>query len=84
MPAAWRCSSVRRPCEVVAGWVMMVLVSPRLVAMLSTRVLSITWKALARAASGVVAAHVERHHRAALPRLLAHRELMLRMRGRPG
>ena len=33
MPAAWRCASVRRPCEVLAGWVMVVLVSPRLAVM---------------------------------------------------
>ena len=48
IPAAWRCSSVKRPCEVLAGWVMVVLVSPRLAVMLHTCVLSITWKARSR------------------------------------
>ena len=50
MPAAWRCASVSRPCEVLAGWVMVVLVSPRLAVIEHTRVLSITWNALRRAA----------------------------------
>ena len=48
-PAAWRCSSVKRPCEVLAGWVMVVFTSPKLAVMLHSNVLSITWKALARA-----------------------------------
>jgi hypothetical protein len=51
---------------VVAGCVMMVLVSPRLVAMLMTCVLSITWKALRRSVAGR-AAHVEGQHGAAQP-----------------
>ena len=52
MPAAWRCASVSRECEVLAGWVMVVLVSPRLAVIEHTRVLSITWNALRRARSG--------------------------------
>ena len=51
MPAAWRCSSVSRPCEVLAGWVIVVLVSPRLAVIEQTCGASITWKAFARAAS---------------------------------
>jgi hypothetical protein len=42
MPTAWRCSSLSLPCEVVAGCESRVLVSPRLVAMLMTRVRSMT------------------------------------------
>jgi hypothetical protein len=84
MPAAWRCSSVRRPCEVVAEWLMMVLVSPRLVAMLMTCALSITLKAFWRSVCGSAAAHVERQHGAAQPGLLAHRQRVLRMRLQAG
>src|SRR5680860_789706 len=39
MPANSRCSSVRRPCVVVAGCVMVLLVSPRLAVIESRRVL---------------------------------------------
>ena len=51
----------------MAGWVMMDLVSPRLVAMLSTRVLSMTWKAAARACFG----GARRAGRTTAPRRLA-------------
>jgi len=51
IPAAWRCTSVRRPCEVLAGWVMVVLVSPRLAVIEQIRVLSMTWNAFLRAAA---------------------------------
>ncbi|MNV83231.1 hypothetical protein D3C71_1770180 [compost metagenome] len=40
MPAASRSCGVRRPWEVVAGWAMVVLLSPRLVVMEITRVAS--------------------------------------------
>ena len=52
MPAAWRCASVSRPCEVLAGWVMVVLVSPRLAVIERISVESIRWKAFLRAAAG--------------------------------
>ena len=42
MPASWRCSCVRRPWVVVAGWVMVLLVSPRFAVMEMMRVESIT------------------------------------------
>ena len=42
MPAAIRCSSLSRPCDVLAGWVIVVLVSPRLAVIEQTRVLSMT------------------------------------------
>ncbi len=77
MPAAWRCvlgqASVRSGGR---GGVMMVFTSPRLVAMLTTSVLLMTWKALARAVSGSLRPSRRRTHAAARP-LLAHRQLML-------
>ena len=82
MPAARRCSSVRRPCDVLAGCVMVVFVSPRLAVIEQTSVASMTWKAFfARDRRTVVAAaHDERDHGAAAARLLRHRQLVLRMR----
>ncbi len=47
MPAARRWSSVKRPWVVLDGWVMVVLVSPRLAVIEHTCVLSITAKACA-------------------------------------
>ena len=87
MPAARRCSSVRRPCEVLAGCVIVVLVSPRLAVIEQILVLSMTWKAFLRASAAPPRAcpsHDERHHRAAAARLLRHRQLVLRMRLEPG
>ncbi len=52
MPAAWRCASLSRPCEVLAGCETNVLTSPRLVHRVAVRTVSSTAKARARAWSG--------------------------------
>src|SRR6185369_6272767 len=52
IPAAARCSSLSLPCDVLAGCVIVVLVSPRLAVIEHTCVESMTWNALRRAAAG--------------------------------
>ena len=83
MPAAWRCASLSRPCEVLAGWVMVVLVSPRLAVIEQTRVASITGRRWP-APLGVGALHDEGHHRAAQPDCCAIASACCGCEGRPG
>ena len=82
MPAACRCSSLSRPCEVLAGCVIVVLVSPRLAVIDRMRVASMTWKAFLRAAAAPLsrAATMNDDHRPAATRLLRHRQRVLRVR----
>ena len=74
MPAARRWSSLKRPWDVLAGCVIVVLVSPRLAVIEQMRVASITANAAARPPPGD-----ERDHGAALPGLLRHGQRMLRV-----
>ena len=48
MPEAARASALMRPCVVLAGWVIVVLVSPRLAVIEITFVLSTTRQAASR------------------------------------
>jgi hypothetical protein len=83
MPAAWRCASVSLPCEVLAGWHAMVLVSPRLVASESTCRLSSTWNARWRASSAAGVRTAKDSTAPPRPLMLAHGQVVLRVALQP-
>jgi hypothetical protein len=79
MPALARASGVRRPCVVVAGWVMVVRVSPRLAVIDISRVASISLPCVAALFVRIRTFEFDAQHCAGL-RLLARGKFGLRMR----